>query len=389
MSEQFNTVNEQLAKLTVLLATSTKVGQTSPSESSIDSLSQKIEAQKKTIQELLQRNQKVDEKLVKCEVKMNQFDEMKSTIQELKQRDQEANLRLDKSEIKMNQIDGLKSTIQEMNQNEHTVVERQENYELRSSKKIDAMADRVDKFASVVDTFATNSVNSKMMCVDNSQKIAVLTSRLTEGEEQLTISKTSIAENSDKIAAVTNRLEPLESFQTKGNEQLEDLTTKQRELQRVANAHLGEIKEKIEQAGTQPSTESIVFSCYRTTVFAPTSNSGLPIPVPYSGCDVDTTDGAMDIGTGKFKAKKAGIYRLHFHASIESNAKAYAYIKKGSTTLTLFGQDKAQYYRSISGSVTTSLQAGEEVYVMIDGGNILYSSREKYIVFEGFLLTSL
>ena len=111
--------------------------------------------------------------------------------------------------------------------------------------------------------------------------------------------------------------------------------------------------------------------------------------VDYQGCNVDHTEGSMDRTTGKFTAKKRGLYRFHFHTMVHSNKNAYVSIKKGLTVLCTMGDygNKDSTESTMSNSVITEMEVGEQVYVDLpSSGHDIYSSSNKYIVFEGFFL---
>merc|ERR1711862_478049 len=129
----------------------------------------------------------------------------------------------------------------------------------------------------------------------------------------------------------------------------------------------------------------IAFNCYRTS-----SLSGSNI-VNYQGCDVDTTEGAMDKDTGKFKAKKSGLYRIHFHAYINTGKSAYLDIMKGSTRIARMGEgQRSDTYGTVSNSVIVRMEENEEVYVdLFNSSYEIYSNGNKWIVFEGFFLAPL
>ena len=104
---------------------------------------------------------------------------------------------------------------------------------------------------------------------------------------------------------------------------------------------------------------------------------------------MDNTDGAIDKNTGLFTAKKRGLYRFHFHARATSGTNAYLRIMKGSTILTTMC-DKGESQTSMSGSVITRLEVGEEVHLkMLHSQDMIYSDATKYTVFEGFFLAPL
>ena len=112
--------------------------------------------------------------------------------------------------------------------------------------------------------------------------------------------------------------------------------------------------------------------------------------VNYQVCDVDTTDGAFDKDTGKFKAKKSGYYQFHFHAWVESGKSAWPSIMKGSTRIARMGQQQSSgKYGSVGTSVIIRMEENEEVYVQLDSGSEIYSDGQKWIVFEGFFLAPL
>ena len=95
----------------------------------------------------------------------------------------------------------------------------------------------------------------------------------------------------------------------------------------------------------------------------------------------------MDRTTGKFTAKKRGLYRFHFHTMVYENKNAFVYIKKGSTTLCTMGDygNKGSTYSTMSNSVITEMDVGEQVYAPLDSGTI-HTNSNKFIVFEGFFL---
>ena len=113
--------------------------------------------------------------------------------------------------------------------------------------------------------------------------------------------------------------------------------------------------------------------------------------VNYQGCDLDTTDGAMDQNTGKFTAKKSGVYYFHFQTHVQGGNHAFVDIMKGSTRLARVGNYQLVHS---SGTMTTSSVAGleesEEVHVNLFGTNCnIHSNPNKYTVFKGFFLAPL
>merc|ERR1711936_533586 len=128
----------------------------------------------------------------------------------------------------------------------------------------------------------------------------------TKGQEQLAAlatSANSIEENSKKIEGIIGQLETIQTFKTKANEQLPTSAYRSSAL-------------------TEPLAGSIAFNCYQT--------SGV---MTYTACDVDTTEGGMDPNSGKFTAKKSGLYRFYIQGDIKPLAVGKVWIKKGSTTL--------------------------------------------------------
>ena len=115
--------------------------------------------------------------------------------------------------------------------------------------------------------------------------------------------------------------------------------------------------------------------------------------VDYQGCDVDTTQGGLNLTTGVFTAIKKGLYRFHFHARVQAGKKAYANIMKGSTKLAAMGNTNinSKSHNTMSNAVITTMEVGEQVHVRLCcGPNFkIYSDRDKYVVFEGFFLAPL
>jgi len=307
-----------------------------------ETLSQRLDALKNTI---AQNDQKVDGRLGKCEVRINTFDELKSSIQGLVQ------------------------------QNKQEADEKLKNYEMRSNKKMDSITERVDQFGSLMDTLTTNNINSKMMSADNSEKIVALTNQLEplkefkiKGEEQLTRSASSIVDNSDQITALTNQLEPLKELKTKGEQQFTELQQK--------------LDSK--EARTETSTGKIAFNCYRTSIF----ESGI---VTYNGCHFDYSEGAMNYNTGKFQAKKAGLYKFHFVGEVYPGKSGCIDIMNASTRVSrLYSTGFAGKHRNLSGSVIAKMNAGDELYAQAcDSGYKLYAATTHPLIFGGFFLAPL
>ena len=98
---------------------------------------------------------------------------------------------------------------------------------------------------------------------------------------------------------------------------------------------------------------------------------------------MDTTDGAFDRRSGKFKAIVAGTYLFNFNTW--ANQAEYADIMKGSTVLLGDIGKAVDDSMSFSGTVITQLEVGEEVYVKSDGSAGFYSdSTDKETQFSGF-----
>ena len=116
-------------------------------------------------------------------------------------------------------------------------------------------------------------------------------------------------------------------------------------------------------------------------------------PISYHGCDVDTTNGAMDKDTGIFKAKKRGIYSFYFQTHVLAGKFAYVTMKKGSTALTLAGANHRKMKKTgntFSASVLVQLERGDEVKVHLHfAGYNIYSDSYKWTIFSGFLLASM
>merc|ERR1719369_592967 len=104
-----------------------------------------------------------------------------------------------------------------------------------------------------------------------------------------------------KIQTITSRQDGFDNFQTKGKEQLATAATS-----------ITQLKAKTDlldsQMIQQPFTGKIAFNCHRSSSLDVSSTT----VVTYQGCDVDTTNGAFDKNTGKFKAKMSGTYWFHF-----------------------------------------------------------------------------
>ena len=116
---------------------------------------------------------------------------------------------------------------------------------------------------------------------------------------------------------------------------------------------------------------------------------GDPSIVNYHGCDLDTTAGGINKTTGAFTAKKKGIYRFNFQAHVFSGQNACVDIMKGSQGLARMCNNNmsSDSYNTMSNSVITAMEVGEQVHVyLIAGGNIMYSTPDKFIMFEGFFL---
>ena len=113
-------------------------------------------------------------------------------------------------------------------------------------------------------------------------------------------------------------------------------------------------------------------------------------PVTYEACDVDTTNGAMDKSTGIFTAKRAGIYQFQFIARVLAGHYGHIWIVKGSENIALFGQEKDEHHRGISGSVITRLDLGQQLYANAQkGAKFDKSWSDRRIIFQGFLLAEL
>ena len=111
-----------------------------------------------------------------------------------------------------------------------------------------------------------------------------------------------------------------------------------------------------------------------------------PIVAPYQGCSVDTTDGAFDRRSGKFKAIVAGTYLFNFNTW--ANQAEYADIMKGSQViLGDIGKSSGGSAISASGTVISRLEVGDEVYVRSEGSSQFFSdSGDKETQFFGFRL---
>ena len=95
----------------------------------------------------------------------------------------------------------------------------------------------------------------------------------------------------------------------------------------------------------------------------------------------------MDKATGKFKAKREGISQFHFHARVYASHHGYLHIMKGSTVLSRIGKSAGGAWDTVSGSIVTELQVGDEVFVdLYSSGNKIYSDAGNSIVFGGFFL---
>ena len=99
----------------------------------------------------------------------------------------------------------------------------------------------------------------------------------------------------------------------------------------------------------------------------------------------------MDKDTGKFKAKKSGLYRIHFHGHIIGGRRAVLDIMKGSTRIArMGGKQSSGTYGMMGSSVIIRMEENEEVYVDNESSSYnIYSNSDKYIVFEGFFLAPL
>merc|ERR1712110_1108293 len=170
--------------------------------------------------------------------------------------------------------------------------------------------------------------------------------------------KVQVASSATKITAMSQRIT--------------DLNTKQQE-------QFTELRQSSTGAG------HIAFNCYRNTSFSGS--------ISYSECDVNKSDGAMDKNTGRFKAKKRGLYRFTFNAMVAYGKKAFAYIRKDiSGDPTKYLHAMSQYnsvneYGHMGGNVITELEVGQEVYAFSSYN--LYSDVHRYITFEGFFLAPL
>lgn len=270
--------------------------------------------------------------------------------------------RLEKCEARMNTFDN------QLQRNEHEADERIKNYEMRSNKKMDSMTERVDQFGALMDTLTTNNINSKMMSADNTDKIVAIKNQLepleefkTKSEEQMTKSASSIVANSESIVTLKNQLQ-------QKSDQITDLGT------------------KVDLNGAKTSTGEIAFDCYRTT----NHDSGV---VTYNGCSVDTTGGAMDPNTGKFKAKRAGLYQVHFTGEAYPGKGGCIKIMKGSTELSRIYSSKTDHHRGLSISRITQLQLGDDVSAQNCGSGYnalrLYADGNHQTIFKGFFLAPL
>jgi len=63
------------------------------------------------------------------------------------------------------------------------------------------------------------------------------------------------------------------------------------------------------------------------------------------------------------------------------------FVVEGSTTLSTMGDqgNKDSAYSTMSNSVITEMEVGEQVHVQLSSGNI-HTNSNKFIVFEGFFL---
>jgi len=248
--------------------------------------------------------------------------------------------------------------------------------------RLDRLEEQLAKLTGIIEASTMGDQTAPENSIDSlslKTTIQELLQKNQECEEQLT-----------QCEAKMNQVDEVKSTVQEIKQNLDDLKTKQNKLEQkttdVATKAQLEIKRRMDQqASNAHSMDLIAFSCYRSSPFHPSSTT----PMTYNGCQLDTTSGSISIGTGKFTAPRAGIYRFHFHGLVDDDSYGWASMMKGSTRITKFARSRAAPYGTIGGSMSTKMEAGEEVYVRIDGGSDIYSNSDKYTLFEGFLLAPL
>jgi len=185
----------------------------------------------------------------------------------------------------------------------------------------------------------------------------------TKGQEQLAAlatSANSIEENSKKIEGIIGQLETIQELQTKNKYQLPTSAYRSGGL-------------------SGPLAGSIAFNCYQNS----SRTAGV---MTYTACDVDTTEGGMDPNSGKFTAKKSGLYRFYIQGDIEPQHMGQLWMKKGSTTITFAQNRKGSWphWRPVNAAVMTKMETGEQVFVEVHGE--FFSNSDRHTLFQGYFL---
>ncbi|EPQ14086.1 Complement C1q-like protein 2 [Myotis brandtii] len=96
-----------------------------------------------------------------------------------------------------------------------------------------------------------------------------------------------------------------------------------------------------------------------------------------------------DPTTGKFSCQVRGIYFFTYHILMRGGDGTSMWAdlcKNGQVRASAIAQDADQNYDYASNSVVLHLEAGDEVYVKLDGGKAHGGNNNKYSTFSGFLL---
>merc|ERR1712126_717649 len=132
-------------------------------------------------------------------------------------------------------------------------------------------------------------------------------------------------------------------------------------------------------------TSPVIFACTRRTnidgIALMLGHSGV---IEYSDCNVDTTNGQMDKGTGVFRASQIGIYQFSFTAWVRGNLGIMRTGDKYGANDLLLGLEPANNNgdnigATVSTTVTVSMEEGDEVFAkLLDGQfNRLFSSEDR------------
>ncbi|XP_042187908.1 complement C1q-like protein 3 [Callorhinchus milii] len=96
-----------------------------------------------------------------------------------------------------------------------------------------------------------------------------------------------------------------------------------------------------------------------------------------------------DPTTGKFTCSIPGIYFFTYHVLMRGGDGASMWAdlcKNGQVRASAIAQDADQNYDYASNSVVLHLDAGDEVYVKLDGGKAHGGNNNKYSTFSGFII---